>query len=230
MSLLYLKSEMSKLISSPLNSAEKIISICESFYNKPVHNLQDMKDRNLKSKGDIFEEFCLLYMKHCYKLKDVWLLKDVPSKVRGKLNLEKKDFGIDIVGIDDKDRYYAIQVKYRKRKSDKKISVTWKQLSTFYALCARTGPFHKHIIFTTANYVRRIGKKDSKDETIGITQLKKIDHFNWIKMAENEPENKEKIIINKEDITIKKEDNKSIDNKILTIDELRQKRIEYFSN
>ena len=218
--LLYLKSEMSKLISSPLNSAEKIISICESFYNKPVHTLQDMKNRNLKSKGDIFEEFCLLYMKQCYKLKEVWLLKDIPVEIRKKLNLEKRDFGIDIVGIDSKDRYYAIQAKYRKRKSDKKISVTWKQLSTFYALCARTGPFHKHIVFTTANYVRRIGKKDDKDDTIGITKLKKINHFDWIQMSANELElKKDNIIINK-----------SIENSKLTINELRQKRIDYFSN
>tara|TARA_B100000161_G_C33518753_1_gene400050 strand:- start:183 stop:884 length:702 start_codon:yes stop_codon:yes gene_type:complete len=216
-----LQKEMSKLIASSDNSADKIISICESFYNKPVSNLQDMKNRNLKSKGDIFEEFCVLYMKQCYKLKDVWLLNDVPSEIRKNLNLEKKDFGIDVIGIDSKNRYYAIQVKYRKRKSDKKISVTWKQLSTFYALCARTGPFHKHIIFTTANYVRRIGKKDNKDETIGFTKLKKINHFDWIKMSENFKEkNEESIVFH----------NKSIENRKLTIDELRQKRIEYFSN
>ena len=68
--------------------------------------------------------------------------------------------GIDLLGIDDEDRYYAIQAKYRKRpNSEKKISITWKQLSTFYALCLNSGPYHKHIIITTADYVRHIGKK-----------------------------------------------------------------------
>ena len=208
-----LQKEMTKLIASSDNSASKIINICEDFYNKPVNNLQDMKNRNLKSKGDIFEYFCQLYMQKCYKLKNVWLLKEIPDDIKKKLNLTNQDFGIDLIGIDYNDRYYAIQAKYRKRKLDKKICVTWKQLSTFYALCARTGPFYKHIVFTTANYVKRIGKKDDKDITIGFSKLSKINHFDWIKMCD-------------------KETTEFIKNspKKLTLEELREKRLEFYSN
>ena len=130
-----LQKEMSKLIASSDNSINKIVNICEKFYNKPVNNLQDMKNRNLKSKGDIFEYFCQLYMEKCYKLKNVWLLKEIPDSIRKELNLNSQDFGIDLVGVDYNDRYYAIQAKYRKRKSDKKVCLTWKQLSTFYVVC-----------------------------------------------------------------------------------------------
>ncbi len=207
-----LQKEMSRLIASSDNSAIKIINICEDFYNKPVNNLQDMKNRNLKSKGDIFEYFCQLYMQKCYKLKDVWLLKEVPENIRKELNLSIQDFGIDLIGVDYNDRYYAIQAKYRKNKTNKKICVTWKQLSTFYALCSRTGPFYKHIVFTTANYVRRIGKKDNKDITIGYGKLSKINHFDWINMSGE---------VEKEIINTKNK---------LSLEELREKRLEFYSN
>ena len=208
-----LQKEMVKLIASSDNSANKIINICESEYNKPVNNFQDMKNRNLKTKGDIFEYFCQLYMEKCYKLRKVWLLKDIPDDIREHLNLNSQDFGIDLVGIDYNDRYYAIQAKYRNRKSDKKICVTWKQLSTFYALCARTGPFYKHIVFTTANYVRRIGKKDDKDITIGYGKLSNINHFNWIDMSGEVKQKVEKVENNK-----------------ISLEELREKRLEFYSN
>ena len=214
-----LQKEMSRLIASSDNSATKIINICEDFYNKPVNSLQDMKNRNLKSKGDIFEYFCQLYMQKCYKLKDVWLLKELPEYIRKELNLSTQDFGIDLIGVDYNDRYYAIQAKYRKNNSNKKTCVTWKQLSTFYALCARTGPFYKHIVFTTANYVRRIGKKDDKDITIGYGKLSKINHFDWISMTGE---------IDKETEEIDKELGNSI--KKLSLEELREKRLEFYSN
>jgi len=208
----YLQKEMVKIITSSVNSVDKIISIYEHFYTKQVHTLQYIKNTSLK-KEDIFEYFCQLYMEKCYKLKNVWLLKDVPEEVREILSLENRDYGIDLIGVDYNDRYYAIQSKYIKRKSNKKISVTWKQLSTFYELCLKTGPFYKHIVFTTADYVRRFFKKDSKDETIGYNKLKKINNFDWINMSGE----------------TKMKSAESSTNKF-SIDELRQKRIEFFSN
>ncbi len=207
----YLKKEMNNLNSSEINSADKIISICQNFYDKPAHNMQELKNKNQKSKGDIFEHFCKLYLINCYNLKDVWLLNEIPEEVRTKLNLDKKDFGIDIIGVDNKDNYYAVQAKFRK-KNNKKTCVTWKQLSTFYALCLKTGPYYKHIVFTTADYVKRIGKKDNKDITIGYNKLTKIDHFTWIDMCKETKNNEE----------IK-------ENKPLSLEELRKKRLEFYS-
>lgn len=203
-----LQTEMSKLIANSDNSADKILSICEHFYDKSVNNIQELKNRDLKLKGDIFEYFCQLYMEKCYKLKTVWLLNEVPYNIREELNLNKNDFGIDLVGIDYNDRYYAIQAKYRKRDSYKKTCVTWKQLSTFYAPCVRPGSFYKHIVFTTANYVRGICKKDDKDITIGYGKLSKINHFDWINMCGEVTYNKNG----------------------LSLEELREKIVEIYSN
>lgn len=211
----HLITELTKSISQNTCMVEQLLKICNSYYEQPVYNLHDMKMRNKKVKGDMFEYFCQLYLKHCYGLKEVWLLNDVPVEIRKLLNLKKRDFGIDLIGIDENNKYYAIQSKFRKRTKTKKISVTWKQLSTFFALCERTGPYEKYIVFTTADYVRRIGKKSIKDETINFNKLKKISHFDWMKMCE---------------IT----DNHRFDNlenKLtkLTTEELRNKRLLFYS-
>jgi hypothetical protein len=41
-----------------------------------------MRNRdNKKIRGDIFEEFCVLYLQHVKKYPRVWLLKDVPDDI-----------------------------------------------------------------------------------------------------------------------------------------------------
>ena len=57
----YLITEIKKHISNNTSMSENLLKICNSYYEKPVHNLQDMKMRNQKVKGDIFECFCKLY-------------------------------------------------------------------------------------------------------------------------------------------------------------------------
>lgn len=208
----HLLTEISKTISQGKNVGENISDICETYYNQPVHSLQDLKNRNTKLKGDIFENVCYLYMKHCYPLQKVYYLKDVPQDIREKLNLSKNDMGIDFIGVDKDGEYYAIQAKYRKRTKSKTM-VTWKQLSTFYALALKTGPYKKHIIFTNADYVRHVGKKTEKDETIGYNRLVKTEHWKWLS------------IINSIDLPV----NIVVDKpQELTQDELRKKRLEFY--
>lgn len=36
-------------------------------------------------------------MQKCFKLKDVWLLKELPEDIRKELNLIIQDFGIDLI-------------------------------------------------------------------------------------------------------------------------------------
>ena len=51
-------------LQSPPNLFDKFIIECQSYYEKPAHTLQEIKQRdNKKIKGDIFEEFCVLYLK-----------------------------------------------------------------------------------------------------------------------------------------------------------------------
>ena len=54
-----------------------------------------------KEKGDCFEALTLHYLELDYKyqqlLKNVWLLREVPTKYLEKMGLERKDEGIDLV-------------------------------------------------------------------------------------------------------------------------------------
>ena len=68
-----LKTELIKEISNQkTNMLDSMIKVCETYYNKPVHNLNELKKKNNKLKGDIFECFCKLYMINYYKLEDVF--------------------------------------------------------------------------------------------------------------------------------------------------------------
>ena len=213
----YLVDELFKEISKNGSMIESLMTICDSFYEKPVHNIQDMKQRNTKIKGDIFEYFCKLYLqtellcdKKNKKYKHVWMLNEIPQEIREHLKLGKNDYGIDLVAVDNEDKYYAVQAKFRK-KTSKKTCVTWKQLSTFYALCARTGPYEKYIVMTTADYVRRVGKSE-KDITIGYNKLKNIPHFKWLEICNNTTISTPNTCSNS-----------------LTKEELRKKRLAYYT-
>ncbi|GAG84464.1 unnamed protein product, partial [marine sediment metagenome] len=118
-------------------------------------------------------------------------------------------------GFND-NKYYAIQCKFRKLNPlKKKTGIPWKQLSTFYALVYKTGPYEKHIVMTNTNFVRHVGKKTKKDLSICYGTFKNIGQFDWIKMISNK-ENKIQ--------DLKKE---SINLKLV---QLREKRLKYYEN
>jgi predicted helicase len=52
---------------------------------------------NKKIRGDVFEEFCVLYLKYARNYTNVWRLEDVPEHILGGLGLKRPDMGIDIV-------------------------------------------------------------------------------------------------------------------------------------
>ena len=81
---------------SPTNLFDEFLVECEKSYSKPAHNLQEIKNRaNKKIKGDIFEDFCVLYLKNIKKYNNVWLLKNIPDDILLKLNMKRKDMGCD---------------------------------------------------------------------------------------------------------------------------------------
>ena len=165
---------------------DNLIDICENNINlglnKPIQNkslitLNDIKCNNT-NKGKIFEHFCFLYLKYFYKIDQVWLYKDIPTNIKNELHLTNNDMGIDLIAKNNNGDYYAIQAKFRKRNKTR-TTISWKELSTFYANVATTGPYKKHIIITTADSVRHIGKKTDKDITINYNTLKKITNEQW---------------------------------------------------
>ncbi|WP_345980095.1 DEAD/DEAH box helicase family protein [Sulfurimonas sp. HSL3-2] len=85
-----------------------------------------------KEKGDVFElitkYFLLIDPVYQTKLKNVWLLNEVPSDVKIYLHLPDNDEGIDLVAQTKENEYWAIQCKYR---TDEESSIKRADITTF---------------------------------------------------------------------------------------------------
>lgn len=172
------------LLRSPPNLFDAFIEECQKWYDEPAHSFVDMRIRdNKKIRGDIFEEFTVLYLRHVLNFTNVWRLPDVPDETLARLGLKRQDMGIDIV-CEKEGVYTAVQCKYKKHTGYKsKTIVTWKQLSTFYALCMRTGPWDRYAVVTNCHYTRHQGKKTKKDLSICLRTLQKITKEQWTSMC-----------------------------------------------
>lgn len=172
------------LLKSPINLFDEFVSECQKWYEQPAHTFTEMRTRdNKKLRGDVFEDFSVLYLKHVKGYTNVWRLEDVPEHVLGGLGLKRPDMGIDIVAEKD-GKYTAVQCKYKKHTGKKSKNVlSWKQLSTFYALCLRTGPWESYIVMTNCDYVRHAGKKTRKDISICLKTFQKTTKEEWTQMC-----------------------------------------------
>lgn len=94
-----------------------------------------LRSLDKKGKGDAFELLTQRYLQldpiYATKLKHVWHLTEVPSKIAHKLCLPIDDKGIDLIAETKEGEYWAIQCKYRE---DQTHSLTWRELSTFTGL------------------------------------------------------------------------------------------------
>jgi len=106
-------------------------------------------------------------------------------ELKAQLHLPKNDYGIDIISKKG-DGYYAIQCKYRKPQNKTQV-ISWKSLSTFYAMVVKSGPWIKHITMTNVNGCRHIGEKTDKDWSICIGTFRNINHFDWLKICGTRP-------------------------------------------
>jgi hypothetical protein len=169
-------------LKSPTNFFDEFIQECQRWYSQPAHTLQEMRSRDSKKvRGDIFEDFCALYLKEVKGYQDVWLLEDVPEDILNQLSLKRRDMGIDII-VRHSNEWYAVQCKY-KTPTGKKSYITWSALSTFYAMCLRTGPWAKYIVMTNCDYTRHQGPKGEKDLSICLGTFRSTSSDQWLKMS-----------------------------------------------
>ena len=97
-----------------MQSPDRFFASCRSwddFWDRA----RDLSDAE---KGRAFERLTQLYLKtapdYLSKLRDVWLLRDVPAEVRRQLNLPgPRDEGIDLIARTRRGKYWAIQAKFR---------------------------------------------------------------------------------------------------------------------
>ena len=212
-----LQDELYKIfLKSPTNLFDEFILECQKWYEMPAHSFSEMRMRdNKKIRGDIFEEFCVLYLKYVKGYKNVWLLKDVPDAILDKLILKRRDMGIDIIVETSDEKYLAVQCKYKKHTGCKLNILSWRALSTFYALCLRTGPWDKYIIMTNCVYTRHQGKKTSQDVSYCLKTLQNITKDEWLRMC-----NVSGVKIGSEEV--KAEDDKAVEKIEVKVEEVKK--------
>lgn len=213
------------------NIFESLILLFKTHFEKPAHSISEIKARNTKTKGDIFETFCYLYLQQ--KGYQVWFLKDLPEEYLQILHLDRKDYGIDLIArvqSGGNDFWFPVQCKYRKPTKNSLGQtvhrVGWKEISTFLALVSKTGPdkygWKKHIIMTNADYVSWKGKKASKDWTIAKKTFEGLSRSFWKDMIglKGYSLTEEKV---KEDKEEKDPEEKDLEEKKEEVRNLRQK-------
>jgi predicted helicase len=96
------------------------------------------RDLPSSEKGAAFERLTQLYLQtapqYQAQLKQVWLLRDVPPAVCGRLDLPSLDEGIDLIACTRHGEYWAIQSKFRERDQP----LTRRELGTFTSLAFNT--------------------------------------------------------------------------------------------
>jgi hypothetical protein len=186
--ILFFKLKIIKLIRFSISKENNLIwqnisDRIQSSFEKPATNIAELKEHTTKTKGNIFEVFCKLYLLNAYDYYiNVRLLSEVPNEILEKLGMKRADVGIDLIATDKSNNYYAIQCKYRIGTPKRKNVLSWKQLSTFYSLCLRTGPFYKMIVMTNADYVKREGRKTASDLSICYQTFNNTDRLTWCKI------------------------------------------------
>ena len=221
-----LQKELYKIfLKSPLNLFDEFMLECQKWYDIPAHSLGEIIRRNNKKlRGDIFEDFCVLYLKYVKNYENVMLLKDVPKGLLEKLGIKRRDVGVDII-VEHNGIYYAVQCKYKKHISKKRNVLTWKSLSTFFALCLRSGPWGKYIVMTNCEYARHEGKKSEKDLSLCLKTLQNITSDEWLKMCHVEGI-KVSDVLESNEILI---DSEKIYHEEVPELSLREKRLKYYT-
>jgi len=159
---------------------QNITDRIQTLYEAPTGNMNELKKKNTKSKGNTFEVFCKLYL-IALGFKEVYLLNEVPEELLKILGLTRRDVGIDLICINIDNEYCAVQCKYRVAPLRRPNVLSWKSLSTFYALCSRCN-FKKHIIMTNCLYTRKFGHKDTKDYSICFKRFQNTSRSFWLKI------------------------------------------------
>jgi superfamily II DNA or RNA helicase len=113
-----------------VNQIDRCIASCVSW--------EDFRERT-NPDGRAFERLVQLYLQtqpeYRTKLRDVWLLNEVPADIRKAINLPDRDEGIDLIARDRRGRFWAIQAKFR---SQHDRALSRRSLGTFTALAFNT--------------------------------------------------------------------------------------------
>lgn len=180
---------------------QSLNDVFKTHFEKPCNNITEIRTKNTRQKGLVFEVFCKMYLL-ARGYDNVWMLSELPSELRTYLSVGTFDIGIDLIArikipnttstnLDDY-FYIAVQAKYRKPTKNALNQtvhrVGWKELSTFLSIVTRSGPpkgWFKHMVITNADYVSWKGKKTKKDFTYAKKTFEKCSNIFWLKMIKS---------------------------------------------
>jgi superfamily II DNA or RNA helicase len=128
---------------------------------------------DLSIAGKDFEQFAKLYFLYepsvCNEYKNIWLFNGAPLKIKEKLGLGTKDYGVDLILEDHEGLLSVVQCKF---KQDQNSSVTWTKdkLANMLADGDKADFF---IIFTNASRIdtHTLSKKKKKLRAITFGDL-----------------------------------------------------------
>lgn len=219
-----------------LNLFDMVVSGILEYHDKPVHSLSEMTQRRrTKTKGDLWEVFCKLYLKNIKGYDDVWLLSEIPDGILEELSLCRRDVGIDIIAR-KAGKYTAVQCKFKRPREGLVPGtwiayncVNWKELSTFYALCYKTNgnKWQNHIVMTNTKYVRHMGGKTTKDKSICVGTFNKLTRMDLLTIINGETNIVGWNITIGEENTVELKEIKK-DERGLDVSELRLARLNFF--
>jgi superfamily II DNA or RNA helicase len=144
-----------RLISQGKENLSKNLSI-EKWRDIHSQLISIKNDETNSLAGFVFEHFAKAYFMFM-GYKKVYLLSEVPRSIREKLNIDKDDFGVDLVLQDNHDRFLGVQVKFRK---NEKTTLTWSK-DKLSNLIGHNG-FSGHVVFSNASQVCDTTKKQGK--------------------------------------------------------------------
>ena len=149
-------------------------NILDAFQHESVNTIDACRRVN-QQKGVLWELLCVEYLRHV-GYSSVLRFEDVDTALKSRLGLRDRDMGIDIV-CRKNGEFVAVQCKFRTKRS-----VTWTEIATFEALCARTGPWTEHIVITNCQFVKREGKSE-KDVTFTHKSFQKLCRHEWLSIG-----------------------------------------------
>ena len=172
-----------------------------------------------KTKGDIFEIFCEAYLKTNseYQVKEVYPQGYVPIKIRKKLKLNFQDKGYDGVYETITGELNTYQSKFRS--NDEQL--TWQGKNGLSSFIGVSEKAHKRHLLATSNKVSSEFLSKSRIQLTLLTDLKKLneDDFNKInnflkkkkiQFKKHQPEEYQKIAINRVEKEFKKNNRATI--------------------
>ena len=172
-----LQHELRVMVRRALTTTNVFDALVQGIDRLPCATASELKGVR-KKKGDLWELYCREFLRVSGGFETAELLSCLDDDALARLSLRRGDVGIDLIAFHADGGVSAVQCKFRR-----KGGVSWREISTFEALCARSGPWTQKIVMTNGTHVTREGRKDATDRTIAQRSFQALPRHQWNAIA-----------------------------------------------